>query len=348
MLELVTENPQLAIPVGGGGKLTSLLPATNWLDHVRVAISLTINNAGAKTVHADGLARFFTVRLYHGSDPIIDLDGHCLKAWLELVGGRTEIYTEFTVAAGNETGIWTFVLPRTMYDLTDPEATLEDLATGQNSRIEFVLNGITAISPTAGTTIVSGTIDLDVVTQKRDPSVPLEQVLPVVKLEQSIITDLAASTNDQVRKFNPGYWVRRIIHIVEDNAATIARSNALVTRLQKVINQEKFGKETWARLQAQNWMQRPVIGLTGPRTGIAWHFFDETNNLNPRRMLNLTSSLMSEFSYDTAAAANGIRVFQVRELVLPGKAAAVRDAAKRAAAQGAGRGNPRTKALTRR
>jgi hypothetical protein len=320
MLELVNSNPQLTIPVTGAGTLTSTLPATT---------------AGAKTVHADGLQRFITYRLYHGTDPIIELQGHCLKAWLELVGGRTEFETPFTAAAGNETGVWSFLIPRTLYDLLDPESSLEDLATGANSRVEFVLNGITAVTPTAGATIVSGTIDVDVVTQKRDPSVPLEQVLPVVKLEQSVLTDLVASTADQVRRFNPGYWVRRIIHIVEDNATTIARSNALVTNIQKIINQEKFGKESWTRLQAQNWMQRPIIGLTAPRAGIVWHYFDETATFNPNRMLNLTRSLQAEFGYDTAAAANGIRVFQVRELVLPGKQRAVAAAKTEARRRGA-------------
>lgn len=323
-LDLVTANPQLTIPTTGVGSLQSLLPATNWLDHVRVTISLVVNNAGAKTVNADGLARFFTIRLYHGTDPIIELRGDAFKVWLEVMQGRTEIYTDFTTASGNETGTWSFIIPRCLYDLLDSEGTLEDLATGTNSRVEFVLNGITAITPTAGSTIVSGTIDLDVDTQKRDPYIPLEQVLPVAKLAQDFITDLAASTADQLRQFNPGYLIRRLIYIVEDNATTIARSNALVTNVQKVINQERFGKENWTRLQAQNWAQRPIIGLTQPRTGVAWHFFDETRTLNPNRLLNTTSSLMAQIGYDTAAAANGIRVTLVREMILPGKAAAVR------------------------
>lgn len=323
-LDLVNANPQLTIPTTGAGTLQSLLPATNWLDHIRVSISLVINNAGAKTVHADGLARFFTIRLYHGTDPVIELRGDLFKIWLEVVMGRTEIFTDFTVAAGNETGTWVFLIPRTMYDLLDSEGTLEDLATGQNSRVEFVLNGITAISPTAGTTIVSGTIDLDIDTQKRDPNIPLAKVLPTIKLVQYSYTDLVASTADQVRAFNPGYWYRRMIYVVEDNATTIVRSNALVTNVQRIINQEKFGKESWSRLQAQNWAQRPIIGLTQPRTGVAWHFNDETHSLNPFRMMDTVRSLLAQLSFDTGAAANGIRVWVVGEIALPGNAAAVR------------------------
>lgn len=338
MLELVNANPTLAIAVGAtGGTFQSLLPATNWLDHVRITYSLTINTAGAKTVHADGLARTLTIRLFHGTDPVIDLQGQNFKVWLELVHGRTELFTDFTVAAGDETGTWSFMIPRAMFDLFDPESTLEDLATGQNSRIEFVFNGPAAATPTAGAAVVApgGSIAIDVVTQKRDPSVPLEQVLPTVKLAQDLITDLVASTADQIRTFNPGYWVRRLVYIVEDNATTIARSNTIVTGVQKIVNQEKFGSENWTRLQASNWAQRPIVGLTAPRTGVAWHFFDETHTLNPNRLLNLTSSLMAQLGFTTAAAANGIRVHVVRELILAGKAAAVRQVKAAAVRRGA-------------
>ena len=324
MQDLVVVNPPIAIPLAAtGGTFQSTLPATNWLDHIRVRYSLTLNNAGAKTVHADGLARTLTIRLYHGSDPIIELEGFCLKNWLELVNGRTEIYTEFTVAAGDETGTWDFIIPRAMYDLLDSEASLEDLATGANSRIEFQYNGPTAACPTAGTTTVIGSINVEVVTQKRDPSIPLEQVLPVIKLQQDIITDLTASTADQLRLVNPGWWYRRFMIIVEDNATTIARSNTIVSQLQRIINQERFGKETFAGLRAQNWAQRPIIGLTGPRDGIAWWFWDETRTFNPTRLLDTTKSLQSQLGFDTAAAANGIRVRVVREIVVPGKARAV-------------------------
>lgn len=336
-LELVQANPQLVIPVAGNGKLTSLLPATNWHLGTRVSISLTINNAGAKTVHADGLARFFTIRVYHGADPMIDLTGHCFKQWLEFVNGRTEVYTEFTVAAGNETGTWDFVIPRSMNDVLDPMATMEDLATGSNSRIEFILNGVAAISPTAGTTIVAGTIDLEPVTLERDPNVPLARVLPVVKVQEDLITDLAASTNNQKRKFNTGAFYRKVGIIVEDNAATITRSNTILARIAEVINQAHKGKQTFGMLRAQNWADRAIIGLTGPRTGIAWLNFDPTRRLDSRRLLNLASSLQAELEFDTNAAANGIRIWLIREQILPGNPVAQAEAKSRAMARGGAR-----------
>lgn len=330
MQDLVVQQPILNIAVGAvGGTLTSNLPATNWLDHIRVSYSLTINTAGAKTVHADGLARTLTIRLYHGSDPIINLEGQCLKNWLEVVLGRTELYTDFTAAAGEETGTWDFIIPRSMYDLADSESSLEDLATGSNSRIEFQFNGPAAASPTAGAAVVApgGSITIEVVTQKRDPNIPLKQVLPVVRLEQDTFTDLVASTADQLRLVNPGWWYRRFLFIIEDNATTIARSNTIVSAVQRIFNQERFGKETVARLRVQNWSQRPIIGRTAPPTGVVWFFWDETHTFNPLRMLDTTKSLQSQIGFDTAAAANGIRVRVVREIIVPGKVEAVRQVA---------------------
>jgi hypothetical protein len=329
--ELCSASPQAAIPTTGSGKATFLLPATNWHDDTRVSISLVINNAGAKTVHADGLARFFTIRLYHGSDPVIDLTGHCLKNWLEVVHGRTELFTDFTVAAGNETGTWDFIIPRSMFDLLDPKATMEDLATGQNSRIEFVYNGITAISPTAGTTIVSGTIDCDVITLERDPRIPLAPVLPIVKLNEDLISDVVASTANQKRKFNTGAFYRRILIIVEDNATTIARSNTIVTSVERIFSQAAKGAENWTRLRAENWAERPIIGLTTPRTGIAWYYTDPTHTLDQRHLWDLTKMLQAELSFTTGAAANGIRIWLVREQIMPANPVAQAEVQKLAA-----------------
>lgn len=336
MQDLVISQPVLNIGAVESGTFTSTLPATNFLDHIRVSYSLTINNAGAKTVHADGLARTLTIRLYHGSDPVINLEGQCLKNWLELVLGRVELYTDFTTASGNETGTWDFIIPRSMYDLADSESSLEDLATGANSRIEFQYNGAAAACPTAGTTTVSGTITVEVVTQKRDPNIPLQQVLPVVRLEQDIFTDLVASTADQLRLVNPGWWYRRFMFIVEDNNTTIARSNTIVSQIQRIFNQERFGKESFARLRVQNWSQRPIIGLSAPRTGIAFYYWDETHNFNPLRMLDTTKSLQSQLGFDTGAAAAGIRVRVVREIIVPGKAEAVRQVAAAASRKSGG------------
>lgn len=330
-MELVSAAPQIAIPVGFSGKATSLLPATNWHTHTRVRISLVVNNAGAKTVHADGIMRGFTIRLYHGSDPVIELPGHCLAAYLEEMTGAASLVSQFTTASGNETGTWEFLIPRELYDLLDPEATMEDLATGANSRIEFEYNGVTSMIPTAGTTIVSGTIDVEPETIERDPNTPLARILPVCKLQADFVTDLSASSNQQKRKFNTGYIYRRIILLVEDNATTIARSNTLVTAVERIINQAGKGKESFRGIQVKNWHERPQIGRTAPATGRAVFSFDNTHALDRRRLLNLAASLQAEIAFDVGAAANGVRVWIIREMILPPVQKAV-DAVKAAAA----------------
>jgi hypothetical protein len=332
MQELVTPNPQLTVPASGGSKVIADLPDTNLHVGTRVRVSVTITSAGAKVINALGLARFLHISLFHNGSPIIDCDGDMFLAWLEICNGRVEQYNEFGAGAGAQTATWDFFIPRTMMDLLDPLWTFDDLAIGTNNRIEFSFNGIEAITPTAAVTITAGTIDTEPETMERSPTMPLAQAFPMVKLEQTVFSDLPTAAYT-TKKFNTGWYTRKLILAVEEapSATGIVRSNTLVQTLERVISQAKKGEESFAGLRTANWRERPIDGLLTPRDGIVFWNWDKTRTMDKSRLLNLTGVLQAELGFRTAAAfPNGLRVRMLREVIVPGVAAAAAEVQRQA------------------
>lgn len=306
--------PPIAIPAGFAGSSPISLPPVHYLHGINIRLAVTCT--GITNIHTEALARSVTLRYKYGNSPSVSIPGHLLLHRNAFLNGVGDDYTELVAGAGPVTGTWNFFLPRAAFHRRVPEFTMDDMSMSDDPTLEVVFNGITSISRTGGAAITAITCVATALMLPRAAGPKVGRILPHVMMNSTGITDLVASTADQVRRIRSGLPNAFIMLVAESNnpaAADIARSDALVTAVEKIVNLGRRGKENWTDMRSRNRLQQGIAPTAGV---VAWDF-DPDRRLRRANTLDLQGVETFEIGVDTGAAANGLRLWVYQEEIIP-------------------------------
>lgn len=309
----------IAIPGGFAGSSPISLPAVHYLLGINLRLSVTCT--GNTAIHTEALARSITIRYKYGSSPSVSIPGHVLLHRNTLLNGIAEDYTEIPAGAGPNVGTWNTFIPRAMFHRYNPLLTMDDMSGADDPTFEIVFGGITTISKTGGAAITAITCVATAVMMPRAAGPRTGRILPHALMNVAGLTDLVASTADQIRRIRSGYRNSLIMFIAENNspaATDIARSDALITAIEPIINLGQKGKINWTDLRTRNRAQAVIA----PATGVTFLDYDPSRYLRPKELLDLRGIETMEIGVDSGPAAAGIRLWVYQEeLVDPDNAA---------------------------
>lgn len=305
--------PPIAIPGGFAGPSPIAMPAVHNLLGISVRLSVTCT--GNTNIHQDALARSVTFRYKFGSSPSVSLPGNVLLHRNQAVNGIAEDYTEIPAGAGPNVGTWNTFIPRAQLQRRVPLVTMDDMSGADDPQFEVNFNGIGSISRTGGAAITAISCVATAVIMPRARGPRVGRIRPHVLMNVGQITQALAATNDQTFKVRSGYRNSFIMLIAESNnpgAADIARSDALVTAIEYVVNLGKRGKQNWVDLRTRNRNQAKLA----PATGVVFFDYDQSRELRPKDLFDLRGIESFELGLDTAALPNNLRLWVYQEEVI--------------------------------
>ncbi|MCK6482043.1 MAG: hypothetical protein L6R43_18425 [Planctomycetes bacterium] len=302
--------PPVAIPSGFAGQSVIALPASHYLVGIRFNLSVTAT--GTTAVHADGLARSITFRYKYGSSPSVALPGHVLLKRDRAVFGVAGDYTEMAAGAGPATATWNGIIPRADFSKKAPLLTMDDMSGADDPTLEVQFNGAAAISPTGGAAITAISLTCSAIMIPRRAGPRSGRATPHLMMNVTRISDLQASTLDQLRRIRSGLRNSRMMLIAETATGTLAYSDALVSAVERVVNLGRRGKESWTNLKTLNRAQSALA----PETGVVYFDYDPTRELRSTDLLDLRGVETMELGFDTGAFAAGCNVLVYQEEII--------------------------------
>jgi hypothetical protein len=302
--------PPIGIPSGFAGPSPISLPAVHNL--LGISIRLSVTCTGNTTIHQDALARSVTFRYKFGTSPSVSLPGNVLLHRNQLLNRVAEDYTEIPAGAGPNVGTWNTFIPRARLHALQPLVSMDDMSGADDPQLEVNFNGIGSISRTGGAAITAITCVATAVLMPRKAGPRIGRIRPHVLMNAGQITAALAASADQTFKVRSGYRNSLIMLIAETNnpgAADIARSDALVTAVEHVVNLGKRGKQNWTDLRTRNRAQATLA----PATGIVFFDYDQTRQLRTKDLFDLRGIETFELGLDTAALPNNLRLWVYQE-----------------------------------